>query len=74
MGGQENKTKVVLQNLNPVWDSNMQFIIRDLEQDLLCITVYDKDLFTPDGKTRLVMYSSMKPQCMLGILYNGGAS
>lgn len=50
MGGQENKTKVVLQNLNPVWDSSMQFIVRDLEQDLLCITVYDKDLFTPDGK------------------------
>ncbi|XP_071819770.1 intersectin-1-like isoform X2 [Apostichopus japonicus] len=56
MGGQENKTKVVLQNLNPVWDSNMQFIIRDLEQDLLCITVYDKDLFTPDdylGRTEV---------------------
>lgn len=72
MGGQENKTKVVLQNLNPVWDSNMQFIVRDLEQDLLCITVYDKDLFTPDGKTfycnLLSSHSSVIFYCSAGMV------
>ena len=29
----------------------MQFTIKDPQQDVLCITVYDRDLFTPNGKT-----------------------
>ena len=50
MGSQEHKTRVVQDNLNPVWDSSMQFTVKDLEQDVLCITVYDRDLFSPNGK------------------------
>jgi hypothetical protein len=30
----------------------MQFLIRDVEQDILCLTVYDRDFFAPDGTTK----------------------
>lgn len=28
----------------------MSFIVKSLEQDVLCITVFDRDLFSPNGK------------------------
>ena len=49
MGAQEHKTKVLNNTLNPKWNHSMQFTIRDPQQDTLCITVYDRDLFTPNG-------------------------
>jgi len=49
MGAQEHKTKVISNTLNPKWNASMQFTIRDLHEDVLCITVYDRDLFTPNG-------------------------
>ena len=49
MGAQEHKTKVITNTLNPKWNASMQFTIRDLHEDVLCITVYDRDLFTPNG-------------------------
>lgn len=49
MGAQEHKTKVINNTLNPKWNSSMQFTIKDLQEDVLCITVYDRDLFTPNG-------------------------
>ncbi|XP_033635342.1 intersectin-1-like [Asterias rubens] len=56
MGSQEHKTKVVPDTLSPVWDASMQFTVKDLEQDVLCITVYDRDLFSPNdflGRTEV---------------------
>ena len=35
---------------NPHWNSSMQFLIKDLHQDILCLTVFDRDLFSPDGE------------------------
>eukprot|EP00057_Strongylocentrotus_purpuratus_P016006 XP_011670480.1 PREDICTED: intersectin-1 [Strongylocentrotus purpuratus] len=63
MGSQEHKTKVVPDNLNPIWDSSMQFIVRDLEQDVLCITVYDRDFFSPNdflGRTEVRVADILK--------------
>lgn len=51
MGTQEHKTKVIANTLNPKWNSSMQFTIMDLQEDVLCITVYDRDLFTPNGNS-----------------------
>lgn len=51
MGTQEHKTKVCQATQNPKWNSSMQFILRDLQQDVLCITVFDRDLFSPNGKS-----------------------
>lgn len=50
MGAQEHKTKVILATINPKWNQNMQFTIRDVDQDVLCITVFDRDLFSPNGR------------------------
>lgn len=49
MGAQEHKTKVINNTLNPKWNASMQFTIRDIDMDALCITVFDRDLFSPNG-------------------------
>ncbi|XP_052090011.1 intersectin-1-like isoform X3 [Mytilus californianus] len=56
MGAQEHKTKVIPATLNPKWNQNMQFTIRDVDQDVLCITVFDRDLYSPNdflGRTEI---------------------
>lgn len=60
IGAQEHKTKVINNNLNPKWNHSMQFSIRDPQEDVLCITVYDQDLFTPNGRCRIVWGDSVK--------------
>ncbi|MEQ2169506.1 hypothetical protein GOODEAATRI_025848 [Goodea atripinnis] len=35
--------------LNPKWSFNCQFHIRDIYQDVLCITIMERDQFSPDG-------------------------
>ncbi|VDI04357.1 intersectin [Mytilus galloprovincialis] len=55
MGAQEHKTKVIPATLNPKWNQNMQFTIRDVDQDVLCITVFDRDLFSPNEISFLLM-------------------
>ena len=55
MGSQEQKTAVVGGG-NPHWNSSMQFLIKDLSQDILCLTVFDRDYFSPDeflGRTEI---------------------
>jgi len=55
MGSQEQKTAVVA-GCNPHWNSSMQFLIRDLQEDILCLTVFDRDFFSPNeflGRTEL---------------------
>lgn len=49
MGSQCHITKTYPGHLNPKWNSNCQFFIRDLEQEVLCITVFG-DQFSPDGE------------------------
>lgn len=29
----------------------MQFLVKDLQQDVLCVTVLDRDYFSPNGKS-----------------------
>lgn len=56
MGSQEHKTKVVPNTLNPRWNASMQFLVKDLNQDVLCISVFDRDLFSPNdflGRTEI---------------------
>ncbi|XP_067673962.1 intersectin-1-like isoform X2 [Haliotis asinina] len=66
MGSQEHRTKVIQGTLNPKWNHSMQFTIKDLEEDVLCLTVYDRDIFSPNdflGRTEIqvkeVYYNSM---------------
>ncbi|XP_067141065.1 intersectin-1 isoform X2 [Centruroides vittatus] len=56
MGSQEHKTKVVPNTLNPRWNASMQFLVKDLDRDVLCISVFDRDLFSPNdflGRTEI---------------------
>ena len=50
MGSQEHKTKVINNTLNPKWNASMQFAIQSVDTDTLCITVFDRDLFSPNGE------------------------
>ncbi|XP_059155381.1 intersectin-1-like isoform X4 [Physella acuta] len=56
MGSQEHRTKVIPGTLNPRWNASMQFLIRDVDRDTLCFTVYDRDLYSPNdflGRTEV---------------------
>ncbi|XP_018398635.1 PREDICTED: intersectin-2 isoform X3 [Cyphomyrmex costatus] len=48
MGSQEERTSVVSGSDCPLWDASMQFQVKDLIEDTLCITVFDKGYYSPD--------------------------
>ncbi|XP_029038941.2 intersectin-2 isoform X7 [Osmia bicornis bicornis] len=48
MGSQEERTGVVSGTDCPLWDTSMQFQVKDLLEDTLCITVFDKGYYSPD--------------------------
>ncbi|XP_030577284.1 intersectin-2a isoform X2 [Archocentrus centrarchus] len=48
MGAQCYTSRPVSDTLSPKWNFNCQFFIKDLYQDVLCITVSEKDQFSPD--------------------------
>lgn len=50
MGSQSYTTRTLQDTLNPKWNFNCQFFIKDLYQDVLCLTMFDRDQFSPDGK------------------------
>ena len=49
LGNQLHRTKVIPSTLNPKWNAQMQFLIKNIERDVLCLTVYNKDYFAPNG-------------------------
>uniref|UniRef100_A0A3Q3VLS6 Intersectin 2b n=1 Tax=Mola mola TaxID=94237 RepID=A0A3Q3VLS6_MOLML len=56
MGAQVFTSRTLNDTLNPKWNFNCQFHIRDLYQDVLCITILEKDQFSPDdflGRTEI---------------------
>lgn len=50
MGPQCYTSRSIADTLNPKWNFNCQFFIKDLYQDVLCISVLEKDQFSPDGR------------------------
>lgn len=61
MGSQCHITKTIQDTLNPKWNSNCQFFIRDLEQEVLCITVFERDQFSPDGEWNAAPWLCLLP-------------
>jgi len=56
MGQQSHVTKTLPDTLNPKWGTSMQFFVRNLTTDVLCISVFQKDMFSPDdflGRTEV---------------------
>ncbi|KAH0568927.1 intersectin-1 isoform X2 [Cotesia glomerata] len=63
MGSQEERTPVVPGTNCPMWDTSMQFLVKDLHEDTLCITVFDKGYYTPDdflGRAEIRVSDIMK--------------
>jgi len=55
LGCQEQKSSVV-SGCSPHWNTSMQFLVRDISQEIVCLTVYDRDYFAPNeflGRTEL---------------------
>ena len=50
MGSQVQRTPVVEGTLNPRWNHSMQFMVKDVRDDVLCISVFDRDYFSPNGE------------------------
>lgn len=56
MGAQVFTSRTLNDTLNPKWNFNCQFHIRDLYQDVLCITILEKDQFSPDGQLNICFF------------------
>ncbi|MGH0129598.1 UNVERIFIED_CONTAM: hypothetical protein FKN15_012749 [Acipenser sinensis] len=63
MGYQCFTTRTLTDTLNPKWNFNCQFFVKDIYQDVLCITVYEKEQFSPDGKSNPYCEITMGYQC-----------
>uniref|UniRef100_A0A668AQG6 Intersectin 2b n=1 Tax=Myripristis murdjan TaxID=586833 RepID=A0A668AQG6_9TELE len=56
MGAQIYTSRTLNDTLNPKWNFNCQFHIKDIYQDVLCITIFERDQFAPDdflGRTEV---------------------
>ncbi|KAI9125670.1 hypothetical protein K1719_003088 [Acacia pycnantha] len=51
----KNKTRVVNDNLNPVWNQTFDFVVEDGLHDMLMAEVYDHDTFGKDYMGRCIM-------------------
>lgn len=56
MGSQCYTSRTINDTVNPKWNFNCQFHIKDLYQDVLCITIFEREQFSPDyflGRTEV---------------------
>ncbi|KAK9100613.1 hypothetical protein Scep_024043 [Stephania cephalantha] len=53
--GNKNKTRVVNDNLNPVWNQTFDFVVEDGLHDMLIVEVYDHDTFGKDYMGRCIL-------------------
>lgn len=53
--GQKEKTRVLNETLNPVWNQTFDFVVEDGLHELLVLDVYDHDLFGKDKIGRCLM-------------------
>uniref|UniRef100_A0A3B3RLK1 Intersectin 2 n=1 Tax=Paramormyrops kingsleyae TaxID=1676925 RepID=A0A3B3RLK1_9TELE len=56
MGAQCFTSRTINDTINPKWNFNCQFFIKDLYQDVLCVTIFERDQFSPDdflGRTEV---------------------
>jgi len=48
MGSRKQCTQIS-ESLDPKWDASMQFLVKNIQDDILCVTVFNKDQYSPDG-------------------------
>uniref|UniRef100_A0A8C1L7F7 Intersectin 2a n=1 Tax=Cyprinus carpio TaxID=7962 RepID=A0A8C1L7F7_CYPCA len=65
MGAQCYTSRHQPDTLNPKWNFNCHFFIKDLYQDVLCLTIFERDQFSPDdflGRTEVPVATIKKDQ------------
>ncbi|KAJ6381079.1 hypothetical protein OIU77_029887 [Salix suchowensis] len=74
-----NKTRVVNNNLNPVWNQTFDFVVEDGLHDMLIVEVWDHDTFGKDymGRciltlTRVILEGEYKDRFQLDEAKSGG--
>lgn len=56
MGSQEHRTPLATTSpTEPKWNASMQFLVKDLGEDVLCINVLDKGHYSPDGNDGIIL-------------------
>uniref|UniRef100_A0A673MGM3 Intersectin-2-like n=1 Tax=Sinocyclocheilus rhinocerous TaxID=307959 RepID=A0A673MGM3_9TELE len=63
MGSQCYTSRTINDTVNPKWSFNCQFHIKDLYQDVLCITIFEREQFLPDdflGRTEVPLATIKK--------------
>ncbi|XP_038973286.1 synaptotagmin-5-like [Phoenix dactylifera] len=50
-----NKTRVVNQSLNPIWNQTFDFVVEDALRDMLILEAWDHDIFMKDFIGRCIM-------------------
>uniref|UniRef100_A0A672QE89 Intersectin-2-like n=2 Tax=Sinocyclocheilus grahami TaxID=75366 RepID=A0A672QE89_SINGR len=71
MGAQCYTSRHQPDTLNPKWNFNCHFFIKDLYQDVLCLTIFERDQFSPDdflGRTEVPVATIKKDQEDKGLL------
>lgn len=48
MGSRKQCTQIS-ESLDPKWDSSMQFLVKNVQDDILCVTVFNQGHYSPDG-------------------------
>ena len=49
MASQIQTTPVAQATVCPRWNASMQFFPNNMREDVICLTVFNKDYFAPDG-------------------------
>ncbi|XP_030638806.1 intersectin-2a [Chanos chanos] len=65
MGAQCYTSRPLSDTVNPKWNFSCQFFIKDLYQDVLCITIFERDQFSPDdflGRTEVPVATIKRDQ------------
>lgn len=69
MGAQVFTSRTLNDTLNPKWNFNCQFHIKDIYQDVLCITIFERDQFSPDGQYSAPLLCSNTLMNFLGSVF-----
>uniref|UniRef100_A0AAY4AB60 Intersectin 2b n=1 Tax=Denticeps clupeoides TaxID=299321 RepID=A0AAY4AB60_9TELE len=70
IGAQCYTSRALNDSTNPKWNFNCQFHIRDVYQDVLCITIFEREQFTPDdflGRAELPVATIKKEHELKGL-------
>lgn len=54
--GSRKQCTPISESPDPKWDSSMQFLVKNIHDDILCVTVFNKGHYSPDGNCLYNIY------------------